>query len=112
VYSYARKLNSSLDLPDERFSLPAKQTIQRACMQNGSDCAISKKWQNFARRYQDRVSTSITNALSDSPQRENGTRSLWDQHRELLVAKRIPQQAPRWYLTHLSGSWARGSQTH
>jgi len=37
------------------------------------------------------------NTLSGSPRRENGTPSRWDQDRELLVTKRIPQKAQRWY---------------
>ena len=41
------------------------------------------------------------NTLSGSPRRENGTPSRWDQYRELLVAKRIPQKAQRWYLIHV-----------
>jgi hypothetical protein len=36
-----------------------------------------------------------------SPRREHGTPSRWDQYWALLVAKRIPQQAQRWYVTHV-----------
>ena len=44
---------------------------------------------------------STRKTLSGSPRRENGTPSRWDQYRELLVAKRIPQKAQRWYLIHV-----------
>ena len=38
---------------------------------------------------------------SGSPRREHGTPSRWDQYRELLVAKRIPQKSQRWYVTQV-----------
>ena len=41
------------------------------------------------------------NTLSSPARRENGTPSHWDQYRELLVAKRIPEKAQRWYVTHV-----------
>ncbi len=44
---------------------------------------------------------SRTNTLSGSPRRENGTPSRWDQYRELLIAKRIPEKAQRLYVTHV-----------
>ena len=55
----------------------------------------------FAKRYQERAIMSRNSTLSGSPRRENGTPSRWDQYRELLVAKRIPQKAQRWYVTHV-----------
>ena len=39
--------------------------------------------------------------LSGSPRRENGTPSRRDHYRELLIAKRIPQRAQRWYVTQV-----------
>jgi integron integrase len=44
---------------------------------------------------------SRRNTPSGSPRREHGTPSRWDQYWALLVAKRIPQQAQRWYVTHV-----------
>jgi integron integrase len=44
---------------------------------------------------------SRKSAPPGSPRRENGAPSRWDQFRELLVTKRIPQKAHRWYVTHV-----------
>ena len=44
---------------------------------------------------------STDKTIPGSPRRENGTPSRWEQYRELLVAKRIPQKAQRWYVTHV-----------
>jgi hypothetical protein len=33
--------------------------------------------------------------------REDGAPSRWDQYRELLVRKRVPEKAQRWYVAHV-----------
>jgi len=44
---------------------------------------------------------SRNNALRGAPRRENGSPSRWEQYRALLVAKRIPEKAQRWYVVHV-----------